>query len=164
MSMSDMARFSGGNTELTAEMINTVLDAIQRQSRVEAAPPLEAVQTPEGWVLRLLGGFEEVALEVVTSAGDKIPMLVNARERRDDAGSLLFIQFAMIRARLSVASGFGNPANLPASSHGSFPSRANTEAKLRVMPFASVPTAAKRNSFSPERRKAKASELGISNS
>jgi hypothetical protein len=32
------------------------------------------------------------------------------------------------------------------------------------MPFASVPTAAKRNSFSPERRKAKASELGISNS
>jgi hypothetical protein len=29
------------------------------------------------------------------------------------------------------------------------------------MPFASVPTAAKRNSFNPERRKAKASVLGI---
>ena len=36
--------------------------------------------------------------------------------------------------------------------------------QAEVMPFASVPTAAKRNSFSPERRKAKASELGISNS
>jgi len=77
------------------------------------------------------------------------------------SGQTLLGMLAMIRARLSVASDFGNPANRPASSHGSFPSRANTETRLRVMPFASVPTAAKRNSFSPERRKAKASEQGI---
>jgi hypothetical protein len=32
------------------------------------------------------------------------------------------------------------------------------------MPFDSVPTAAKRNSFNPDRRKAKASVLGILNS
>jgi hypothetical protein len=77
------------------------------------------------------------------------------------SGQTLVGMPAMIRARLSIASGFGRPANLPASCHGSFPSRANTETKLRVMPFASVPTAAKRNSPNPERRKAKASVLGI---
>ena len=65
--------------------------------------------------------------------------------------------------RLSVASNFGSLASLPASTHGSFPDRANTETTLRVMPFASVPTGAKRNSFNPEREKAKASELGILN-
>src|ERR1700733_11169014 len=67
----------------------------------------------------------------------------------------------MLRARLSVASDFGNLANRPASSHGSLPSRANTETRLRVMPFASVPTGAKRNSFNPDCRKAKASVLGM---
>jgi hypothetical protein len=51
--------------------------------------------------------------------------------------------------------------NLPASRHGSFPNRANTETRFRVMPFASVPTGAKRNSFSPDRRKAKTSLFGI---
>src|ERR1700733_14048146 len=67
----------------------------------------------------------------------------------------------MLRARLSVASDFGNLANRPASSHGSLPSRANTETRLRVMPFASVPTGAKRNSLNPGCPQAKASELGI---
>src|ERR1700722_7751838 len=74
---------------------------------------------------------------------------------------MLVGMLAMIRARLSVASGFDNLASLPASSHGSLPSRANTETTLRVMPFASVPTEAKRKSFNPERCKAKASELGM---
>ena len=67
----------------------------------------------------------------------------------------------MIRARLSVASRFGSLASLPASSHGSLPDRANTDTTLRVMPFASVPTGAKRNSFNPDRGKANASELGM---
>jgi hypothetical protein len=71
---------------------------------------------------------------------------------------------AMIRPKVSVASNFGSLASLLASSHGSFPNRANTETTLRVMPFASVPTGAKRNSFNPERDRAKASELGILNS
>ena len=77
------------------------------------------------------------------------------------SGQTLVGMLAMIRARLSIASGFGNPVSLPASCHRSFPSRANTETTLRVMPFASVPAGAKRNSFSPECLKAKASELGI---
>lgn len=67
----------------------------------------------------------------------------------------------MLRAKLSIAADFGKLASLPASSHGSCPIRARTETTLRVMPFVSVPTAAKRNSFSPERRKAKASWLGM---
>jgi hypothetical protein len=80
------------------------------------------------------------------------------------SGQTLVDMLAMIRARLSIASGFGNPASLPASCHGSLPSRANTETTLRVMPFASVPIGAKRNSSSAERLKAKASELGMLNS
>jgi hypothetical protein len=82
----------------------------------------------------------------------------------DCSGQMLVGMLAMIRARLSVASDLGSLASLPASSHGSFPNRANTETTLRVMPFASVPTGAKRNPFNPERDKAKASELGISHS
>ncbi len=38
---------------------------------------------------------------------------------------------AMLCARFSVASAIGNPANLPASSHGSFPARANIESRVR---------------------------------
>jgi hypothetical protein len=79
------------------------------------------------------------------------------------SGQMLVGMLAMLRAKLSVASDFGNPASLPASSHGSFPSRANTETRLRVIPFVSVPTGAKRNSFNPDCCKAKASELGILN-
>jgi hypothetical protein len=38
------------------------------------------------------------------------------------SGQTLLGMLAMIRANLMVASDFGNPASLPASSHGSFPS------------------------------------------
>jgi hypothetical protein len=79
-------------------------------------------------------------------------------------GQMLIGMLAMLRARLSVASDLGNLASLSASSHGSFPIRANTETKLRVMPFVSVPTGAKRNSFNPDCRKANTSELGMLNS
>ena len=78
-----------------------------------------------------------------------------------DSGQSLHGMPAMVRARLSVASTLGNAASLPASCHGSCPSRANTETKQSTIPFPSVPTAAKRNSFNPERRRAKASVLGI---
>ena len=77
------------------------------------------------------------------------------------SGQALLGMPAMVCARLSVASTLGNPASLAASRHGSCPSRANTETKQSTMPFASVPTTAKRNSFNPERRKAKASVPGI---
>ena len=78
------------------------------------------------------------------------------------SGQMLVGMSAMVRARLAAASDFGKLASRPASPHGSCPSRANTESTLSVMPFASVPIAAKRNSFNPDRRKAKASVLGIS--
>jgi sigma-B regulation protein RsbU (phosphoserine phosphatase) len=50
-------------------------------------------------LLRLQGGFEEVALDVVTAGGDKSPMLVNGRERRRADGGLLAVRFAFFRAR-----------------------------------------------------------------
>ena len=71
---------------------------------------------------------------------------------------------AMVRARLSIAAGFGSPASLPASRHGSSPSRAKTDAGLRVIPLRSTPTAAKRNWSKPERFRANASELGMAGS
>ena len=49
--------------------------------------------------LRLEGGFEEVALDVVTAAGDKSPLLVNGRERRDADGDLVAVRFACLRAK-----------------------------------------------------------------
>src|SRR5579863_2222528 len=52
----------------------------------------------------------------------------------------------MLCARLLVASDRGNAASRPAAHHGSFPSRASSETTHRVMPFASVPTCANRNS------------------
>ena len=74
---------------------------------------------------------------------------------------MLVGMLVMLRARLSVASDFRNLASRSASSHGSFRRRANTETRLSVMPFASVPTGAKRNSSNPDCRKAKASKLGM---
>jgi hypothetical protein len=79
----------------------------------------------------------------------------------DGSDQRLAGMLTMLCARLLVASDTGNAASLPASRHGSFPSRASNETTLRVIPFASVPIGANRNSFSPERRKAKASELAM---
>jgi len=49
-------------------------------------------------LLRLQGGFEEVALDVSTAGGGKLPVLVNARERRDAAGAVLAIRIVFVRA------------------------------------------------------------------
>lgn len=77
------------------------------------------------------------------------------------SGHRLAGMLEMLRARLSVASEFGNLASLSASFHGSLPVRAKTESTLSDMPLASVPMHAKRKSLNPERRKAKASALGM---
>jgi sigma-B regulation protein RsbU (phosphoserine phosphatase) len=49
--------------------------------------------------LRLQGRFEEVALDLVTAAGDKLPVLVNATERRGADGQVLSARVAVIRAK-----------------------------------------------------------------
>ncbi|HUO20960.1 MAG TPA: PAS domain-containing sensor histidine kinase [Caulobacteraceae bacterium] len=49
--------------------------------------------------LRLQGGFEEVALDLVTGGGEKLPVLVNASERRDGEGRLLAIRVVVMRAK-----------------------------------------------------------------
>lgn len=49
-------------------------------------------------VLRLQGGFEEVALDLVMATGEKLSILANATEHRNDAGDLVEIRIAIFRA------------------------------------------------------------------
>jgi sigma-B regulation protein RsbU (phosphoserine phosphatase) len=49
-------------------------------------------------LLHLQDGFEEVALEMVTAAGRKLPLLVNALGRRDPIGDLVSVRLALFRA------------------------------------------------------------------
>lgn len=50
-------------------------------------------------LLRLSGGFEEVALDLVTSSGEKLPVLVNALERQDANGDALLTRVSVSRAK-----------------------------------------------------------------
>lgn len=50
-------------------------------------------------LLRIQGGFEEVALDLLSAAGDKLPMLVNASERRDDGHAVTAIRVALFKAK-----------------------------------------------------------------
>jgi PAS domain S-box-containing protein len=49
-------------------------------------------------LLRMQGFFNEVALDVVAADGKRLPVLVNAVERRDEAGNLLFIRMTVFNA------------------------------------------------------------------
>jgi sigma-B regulation protein RsbU (phosphoserine phosphatase) len=50
-------------------------------------------------VLRLQGKFEEVAFDLVTAAGEKLPVLASANERRDADGNVLSTRVGVMRAR-----------------------------------------------------------------
>jgi len=50
-------------------------------------------------LLRIQGAFEEIALDVLTPAGEKLPMLVNASERRNADGAVTAIRVALFRAK-----------------------------------------------------------------
>ncbi|QDZ08093.1 PAS domain-containing protein [Sphingomonas panacisoli] len=49
-------------------------------------------------MLHIQGSFSEVALDILTSQGRKIPVIVNAVERRDSAGRPAFIRFTLFIA------------------------------------------------------------------
>jgi sigma-B regulation protein RsbU (phosphoserine phosphatase) len=49
-------------------------------------------------MMRLSGGFEELALDFVTATGAKLPVLANATERRGDDGASLSVRMAVFRA------------------------------------------------------------------
>ncbi|QKK16381.1 PAS domain-containing sensor histidine kinase [Rhizobium indicum] len=49
-------------------------------------------------LLRMQGFFNEVALDLVTADGRKLPVLANAMERRADDGALLFTRVTMFQA------------------------------------------------------------------
>jgi hypothetical protein len=52
MATHEFPRYGGGQ-ELTAAQVNAMLDQVRRQARIYAVQPLEAVQTPAGWTIRL---------------------------------------------------------------------------------------------------------------
>lgn len=49
-------------------------------------------------LLRMQGHFNEVALEIVTGSKERLPVLVNAAERRDEDGNLRFIRITVFNA------------------------------------------------------------------
>jgi len=49
-------------------------------------------------LLRMQGSFNEFAIDVVRADGKSIQMIVNATERRDDAGKLIFVRLTLIKA------------------------------------------------------------------
>jgi sigma-B regulation protein RsbU (phosphoserine phosphatase) len=49
-------------------------------------------------LLRMQGFFNEFAIDMVTRTGNRIPVLANAVERRDEAGGLLFTRLTIFRA------------------------------------------------------------------
>ena len=49
-------------------------------------------------LLRMQGFFNEFALDFETAAGERLPVLANAVERRDADGSLLFTAMVVIKA------------------------------------------------------------------
>ncbi|MCK1513907.1 PAS domain-containing sensor histidine kinase [Bradyrhizobium sp. 190] len=49
-------------------------------------------------LLRMQGFFDEFALDLLTKDGKRLPAIANARERRDDAGALLFTRLTVLRA------------------------------------------------------------------
>ena len=49
-------------------------------------------------LLRMQGFFDEFELDLLTKDGTRLPAIANARERRDDAGSLLFTRLTILRA------------------------------------------------------------------
>lgn len=50
-------------------------------------------------LLRIQGGFEEVALDLTTTAGEKLPTLVNASERRSADGAVVAVRVALFKAK-----------------------------------------------------------------
>lgn len=49
-------------------------------------------------LLRMQGFFDEVALDLIKADGTLLPVLANAAERRDEAGTVLFTRLTIIRA------------------------------------------------------------------
>jgi sigma-B regulation protein RsbU (phosphoserine phosphatase) len=49
-------------------------------------------------LLRMQGHFDEFAIDMITEAGERLPMIANALEGRDAAGKPQFIRMALIKA------------------------------------------------------------------
>jgi sigma-B regulation protein RsbU (phosphoserine phosphatase) len=57
-----------------------------------------AVETHLAPLLRMQGHVHEIALDLLTAAGEKIPAIANAAEKRDSAGRHLFTRLTLFKA------------------------------------------------------------------
>ena len=57
-----------------------------------------AVETHLAPLLRMQGHVHEIALDLVTAHGDKIPTIANAAEKRDPEGRHLFTRLTVFKA------------------------------------------------------------------
>ena len=57
-----------------------------------------AFETHLAPLLRMQGHVHEIALDLLTAGGDKIPTIANAAERRDDTGRHLFTRLTLFKA------------------------------------------------------------------
>lgn len=76
-------------SELVGEPFHQVLSMASRMFYETHFAPL----------LRMQGFFNEVALDILSASGNRIPMLANALERRDGDGRVIVTRIAMFRAQ-----------------------------------------------------------------
>lgn len=99
LSVDAQGHVAGANRRI-AEWIGMVPDALvgQRLHDILSVPARVFYETNVSPLLRLQGFVDEVAMDFRARDGSKVQCLVNAAERRDDAGDLLFTRLAIFRA------------------------------------------------------------------
>ena len=100
LSLSPASRVTRINAALSRWLGAEPGDIIGRHFRDLLTVPGRIIyETNIATTLRLSGEFEEVALDLMTAAGGKLPVLASASERRGDDGALLSVRMALFRAK-----------------------------------------------------------------
>jgi sigma-B regulation protein RsbU (phosphoserine phosphatase) len=100
LSMAPDSRITRSNATFARWMGLSKDELLGRRFRdLLAVPSRIFYETNFAPALRLQGEFEEVALDLLTAGGDKVPVLINAIERRDDQANVIAIHLAIFRAK-----------------------------------------------------------------
>jgi sigma-B regulation protein RsbU (phosphoserine phosphatase) len=100
LSMTPDSRITRSNATFARWMGLSKDELLGRRFRdLLAVPSRIFYETNFAPALRLQGEFEEVALDLLTAGGDKVPVLINAIERRDDQANVIAIHLAIFRAK-----------------------------------------------------------------
>lgn len=97
--LSNDGRIEKANATLTRWVGRAAADIVGRRlTELMTIGSSVMYETSFAPLLRLKGAFEEVALDLVTADGEKLPVLVSASERRDPADTLTGIRIVAVRA------------------------------------------------------------------